>query len=91
MKKNILRLIQDDIKLSRLINTLEVLNISAYYYFSANSTVILSLMGIEDCEDVQEGYNQRIEQACELENYDTVDKVQELAEEVYEFLLTFES
>lgn len=45
MKTNILRLIQDDIKISRLIGVLEQLDISANSYYLGNSAVIFFLYG----------------------------------------------
>jgi hypothetical protein len=43
---------------------------------------------IGDNEQVQEEYSLRIEEACNLEKYNTTEKIRELAEEVYKYLLT---
>lgn len=86
MKTNILRLIQDDIKISRLIGVLENLEIYASSYYLGNSTVIFSLMGITDNEQNQEFYQLLIEQADDLEKYRTPEDLSKLAEEVYERL-----
>lgn len=87
MKTNILRLIQDDIKISRLIGVLEQLDISANSYYLGNSTVIFSFMGIADNEHNQELYHRMVEQGEDLEKYLAPAKVKELAEEIYKQLL----
>lgn len=86
---NIVRLIRDDIKISRLINTLEKLNISAYQYSLGNSKVIFSLMGIPDEEQNFEIYYKMIEQAEDLTKYDSNEKVEELSEEIFRQLMVF--
>lgn len=83
MKTNIIRLIQDDIKISRLIGVLENLDISASSYYLGNVTVIFSLMGISNTEANQEFYQLWIEQADDLEKYRSPEALKELAEEVY--------
>ncbi|TSJ39080.1 hypothetical protein [Fluviicola chungangensis] len=83
MKTNIILLIQDDIKISRLIGVLENLDISAGSYYLGNVTVIFSLMGISNTEANQEFYQLLIEKADDLENYRTPKALMELAEEVY--------
>lgn len=86
---NIVRLIRDDIKISRLINTLERLNVSAYQYTLGNSKVIFSLMGIPDEEQNFEIYYKMIEQGEDLTKYDSNEKIEELAEEVFKQLMVF--
>lgn len=86
---NIVRLIRDDIKISRLINTLERLNVSAYQYTLGNSKVIFSLMGIPDEEQNFEIYYKMIEQGEDLTKYDSNEKIEELAEEVFRQLMVF--
>lgn len=66
MKENIIRLIQDDIKISRLVNALESLNISAYQYNLGNVKVIFSLMGIPEDEEKSEIYFKMIERGEDL-------------------------
>ena len=83
MKTNILRLIQDDIKISRLIGVLENLNIYANSYYLGNATVIFSLMGITDNEQNQEFYQLMVEQADDLEKYRTPEALKEFTEEIY--------
>lgn len=83
MKTNIIRLIEDDIKISRLIGVLENLDISASSYYLGNVTVIFSLMGISNTEANQEFYQLWIEKADELEKYRSPEALNELAEEVY--------
>ncbi|MNK12768.1 hypothetical protein D3C87_308440 [compost metagenome] len=86
---NIVRLIRDDIKISRLINTLEQLNVSAYQYTLGNSKVIFSLMGIPDEEQNFEIYYKMIEQGEDLTKYDSNEKIEELAEDVFKQLMIF--
>jgi len=46
MKNHIIRLIKDDIKITTLILSLEILNISAPDHYLGNSTIIFDLMQI---------------------------------------------
>lgn len=87
MKTNILRLIQDDIKISRLIGVLEQLDISANSYYLGNSTVIFSFLGIADNEQNQELYHRMVERGEDLDKYLSPANVKELAEEIYKQLL----
>lgn len=89
MKKNIIRLIQDDIKISRLINTLERLNVSASQYNLGNSMVIFSLMGIPEDEQKTEVYFKMVEQGEDLTKYDSNEKIEELSEEIFKQLILF--
>jgi|GEM_PF-4130364 len=89
MKKNIIRLIQDDIKISRLINTLERLNVSASQYNLGNSMVIFSLMGIPEDEQKTEIYFKMVEQGEDLTKYDSTEKIEELSEEIFKQLILF--
>ncbi|MNK00384.1 hypothetical protein D3C87_181680 [compost metagenome] len=89
MKTNIVRLIRDDIKISRLINTLERLNVSARQYHLSNSAVIFSLMGIPDEEPNLEIYYKMIEQGADLDKYDSNEKIEELAEGIFTQLMVF--
>jgi hypothetical protein len=89
MKMNIISLIKDDIKISRLINTLEHLNIRAYQYNLENSKVIFSLMGIPENEQNFEVYYKMIEQGGDLTKYDTNQKIDELSEEIFKQLMMF--
>lgn len=86
---NIVRLIRDDIKISRLINVLESLNVSAYQYSLGNSKVIFSLMGIPDEEQNFEIYYKMIEQGEDLTKYDSNEKIEELAENIFRQLMVF--
>lgn len=89
MKKNIVRLIQDDIKISRLINTLERLNVSAHQYNLGNSKVIFSLLGIPEDEHKAEVYFKMVEQGEDLAKYDSNEKIEELSEEIFKQLILF--
>ena len=80
MKTNIIRLIHDDIKISRLIGVLEHLDISASSYYLGNVTVIFSLMGISNTEANREFYQLWIEKADDLEKYRSPEALKELAE-----------
>lgn len=90
MKKHILRLIADDIKITRLINVLRDIEISADSYFLGNSQIIFSLMGISENEIILESYCQMIEKADDLKKYGSNSKIMEFAEEVYTYLLSIE-
>jgi hypothetical protein len=87
MKRNMILLIRDDIKISRLINTLEQLNVSARHYHLSNSTVIFSLMGIPEEEPNLEIYYKMIEQGADLDKYDSNEKIEELAEGIFKQLM----
>lgn len=87
MKDNIVRLIQDDIKISRLIDTLEQLNIPASHYYLGNSKVIFSLMKIPEIEPNLEIYYQLIEQGEDLNKYNTPERMEELADTVFKQLM----
>lgn len=88
MKTNIISLIQDDIKISRLIGLLENLAISANCYYLGNSKVIFSLMEITDNEENRESYHFLVERGEDLDKYDSPEKVKELVEEIYRELLS---
>ena len=83
MKANILTLIQDDIKISRLTNTLDRLNVPANHYPLGNAKVIFSLLEIPETGQNFESYYQLIEQAADLERCDSKEKLEELAERVF--------
>lgn len=89
MKENIIRLIRDDIKISRLINTLEDLNVSAHQYSLGNSIVIFSLMEIDENEQHSEIYFKMVEQGEDLVKYNSKEKIEELAEEIFKQLILF--
>lgn len=80
MKSNIITLIRDDIKISRLTNALDRLHVPTAHYPLGNSKVIFSLMGIPDKEPNLEIYYKLIEQGADSEKYDTNEKIAELAE-----------
>jgi hypothetical protein len=80
-------LIRDDIKISRLTNTLDLLNVPVNHYPLGNSKVIFSLMGIPDEEQNLETYYQLIEQAADSVQCDSNDKLEELAEGVFRELM----
>nr|WP_294862487.1 hypothetical protein [uncultured Fluviicola sp.] len=82
MKANILTLIQDDIKISRLTNALDRLNVPANHYPLGNAKVIFSLLEIPETEQNFETYYQLIEQTADLEQCDSNEKWAELAEGV---------
>lgn len=86
LKKHIIQLIHDDIKISRLINLLMSLDISAGSYYLGNSTFIFALLGIDSHETTQELYNQMIERGENIEKYGTHEKMKSLAEEIYDEL-----
>ncbi len=90
MKANILTLIQDDIKISRLTNTLDRLHVPANHYPLGNAKVIFSLLEIPETEQSLETYYQLIEQAADLEQCDSNGKLEELAEGVLRELMGFE-
>ncbi|WP_294671331.1 hypothetical protein [uncultured Fluviicola sp.] len=87
MKANILTLIQDDIKISRLTNTLDRLHVPANHYPLGNAKVIFSLLEIPETEQNFEMYYQLIEQAADLEQCDPLEKLEELAEGVFRELV----
>ncbi len=87
MKSNIVHLIRDDIKISRLIDTLERLNVSARLYHLSNSKVVFSLMGIPEEEPNLEIYYKLIEQGADLDKYDSNEKIEELAEGIFKQLM----
>ena len=89
MKENIIRLIRDDIKISRLVNALESLNISAYQYSLGNVKVIFSLMGISEDEQNSEVYFKMVERGEDMVKYDSNEKIEELAEEIFKQLILF--
>ncbi|HEY1054631.1 MAG TPA: hypothetical protein VGE24_05830 [Emticicia sp.] len=72
-----------------MINTLERLNVSAYQYTLGNSKVIFSLMGIPDEEQNFEIYYKLIEQGEDLTKYDSNEKIEELADEIFRQLIVF--
>lgn len=80
MKTNVLTLIKDDIKISRLTNTLDQLNVPVNHYPLGNAKVIFSLLEIPETEQNLESYYQLIEQAADLEKCDSNEKIEELAE-----------
>ncbi len=82
MKANILTLIQDDIKISRLTNTLDRLHVPANHYPLGNAKVIFSLLEIPETEQNFETYYQLIEQAADSEKDNSNEKLEELAEGV---------
>lgn len=90
MKSNILTLIKDDIKISRLTNTLDRLHVPTAHYPLGNSKVIFSLMGIPEEEATLEIYYILIEQGADLEQYDSNEKIEELAEGILGELMVFE-
>ncbi len=83
MKSNILTLIKDDIKISRLTNTLDRLHVPTTHYPLGNSKVIFSLMGIPDNETNLEIYYKLIEQGADLDH----EKIDELAEGIFRELI----
>ena len=88
MKRFILLLIKDDIKITTLIGALENINISAYDYHLNNSTIIFHLMSIEPTEEQLEEYSKLIETG----KADLLSKPKELqafAKRVYKELLEF--
>lgn len=87
MKNNIISLIRDDIKISRLIYTLEQLNIPARHYHLSNSKVVFSLMGIPEEELNLEIYYKLIEQGADLDKYDSNEKIEELEEGIFTQLM----
>ena len=89
MKNSIIRLIKDDIKVSRLINTLESLQVSAYKYSLGNAHVIFSLLGIKEDDENLSLYCMMIEQGENLNRYGTDEKVEELAEDIFRQLIMF--
>jgi hypothetical protein len=89
MKMNIILLIRDDIKISRLLNTLEQLNVSARHYHLSNSKVVFSLMGIPEEESNLEIYYKMIEQGADLDKYNSNEKIEELAEGIFKQLVVF--
>ena len=83
MKSNILTLIKDDIKISRLTNTLDRLHVPTAHYPLGNSKVIFSLMGIPDEEPTLEIYYKLLEQGADLDQ----EKIEELAEGIFRELM----
>ncbi|MBC9813078.1 hypothetical protein H9Y05_11420 [Crocinitomicaceae bacterium CZZ-1] len=91
MKNNIVHLIRDDIKIARLIIGLKRLDISAYKYHLGSAKVIFSLMGIPDDERNTDMYYRLIDEGGDLSKYDTSDKVEALAERIFEQLSEYNS
>nr|WP_294862489.1 hypothetical protein [uncultured Fluviicola sp.] len=87
MKTNILTLIKDDIKISRLTNTLDRLHVPANDYPLGNAKVIFSLMEIPETEQNFESYYKLVEQAADLEQDDSNEKIEELVEGVFRELM----
>lgn len=90
MKENIIHLIQDDIKISKLISNLQNLGISACNYYLNNSRVIFNLMGIPIEEETQDLYHRMIELGSDPGEYNSSSKIEELAEDIYGFLRVME-
>ena len=86
MKTTILRLIQDDIKYSRLVHTLAKLGIDATNYHSGNSTVIFNLMAIPLSDTLLDAYYRLLEKGNDLEAYATHEQLTALSEEVWGYL-----
>ncbi|MDF3028435.1 MAG: hypothetical protein K0S23_2742 [Fluviicola sp.] len=80
-------LIKDDIKISRLTNTLDRLHVPANHYPLGNAKVIFSLMGIPEEEHNFEIYYKLIEQGADLERCDSNEKIAELAEGIFRQLM----
>ncbi|WP_430405750.1 hypothetical protein [Fluviicola sp.] len=87
MKNNIIYLIRDDIKISRLTNTLDRLHVPTAHYPLGNSKVIFSLMEIPEAEQNFEMYYKLIEQAADLEKCNSNEKIEELAEGIFRELV----
>ena len=83
MKANIITLIKDDIKISRLTNTLDRLHVPTAHYPLGNSKVIFSLLSIPEDEQTLEIYYKLIEQGADLEH----EKIEELAEGIFRELM----
>jgi hypothetical protein len=91
MKANILCLIQDDIKISRLTNTLDRLHVPTNHYPLGNAKVIFSLLEIPEEEQNFEIYYKLIEQAADSEKCDSNEKLEELAEGAFREIVSIES
>ena len=87
MKDNILLLIEDDIKFSRLVDTLRKLNIDAEDYNTHNSTVIFSTLGLSEQEPLFDKYFRMLESNTQIQMNVETDK--ELAKRVFSFLIGF--
>ena len=87
MKSSIITLMRDDIKISRLTNALDRLHVPTAHYPLGNSKVIFSLMGIPEEESNLEIYYKMIEQGADLEQYDSNEKIAELAEGIFRELM----
>jgi hypothetical protein len=90
MKRNMILLIRDDIKISRLTNVLDHLHVPVNHYPLGNAKVIFSLLEIPDEEQNREMYYKLIEQAADLEQCNSNEKLEELAEGVFRELVGFE-
>lgn len=90
MKNNILYLIKDDIKISRLTNALDRLHVPTAHYPLGNAKVIFSLMEIPEAEQNFEMYYKLIEQAADLEKCNSNENLEELAEGIFRELMGFE-
>ncbi|TSJ46645.1 hypothetical protein [Fluviicola chungangensis] len=87
MKTNVLTLIKDDIKISRLTNALDRLNVPVNHYPLGNAKVIFSLMEIPEAEQNFEMYYKLIEQAADMEQFDSTEKISESAEGIFRELM----
>lgn len=68
MKEILLQLIEDDIRITRLVRALGGIEIDASVYLPGKSTVILRLLEISDThqrEELSDAYFQRVEQASD--------------------------
>jgi hypothetical protein len=89
MKQNILYLIEDEIMLTRLTTTLRKINIEADSYTVHNMNVIFDLIKIPQDELIYSAYLKMIESGSDLEKYNSKERIEQLSEEVYGFLLKF--
>lgn len=88
MKKNIVLLISDDIKITTLVNTLEDLDISTYEYYLSNSKVIFNLMGIPLKDETLDFYFKLIEFGVNIKKENASIEREKLAKEIYTSLKT---
>jgi hypothetical protein len=68
MKDMLLHLIQEDIRITGLVQSLGKLHIDATPYLLDVSSVVFGLLGLDPNDDVVDGYLKRVESGADLNN-----------------------
>ena len=83
MKKILTLLIADDIKISRLVYTLEKLDIDANDYLTHKPTIVFELIGIKHTlqnEDLFNQFYQKIQQASDNDQTEDMQAIEDIIE-----------